>query len=59
MKATIRHKLVLLVDDLIQLKASEDWEAVSTTAQDKNLKEIIDSLDLLYFEIRNQVIIES
>ncbi|MUH00082.1 hypothetical protein F7734_50545 [Scytonema sp. UIC 10036] len=54
-KNKVVHKLVLLVDDLLQVRSSEDWEAVSSVEQDASLQNIIELLDGLYFQVRNQV----
>ncbi len=56
MKTRITHKLVLLIDDLIQIKNDEIWESTTTPEQEKELSEIINSLDQLWFSYRNQVI---
>lgn len=56
MKTRITHKLVLLIDDLIQIKNDEIWESTTTPEQEKELSEIINSLDQLWFTYRNQVI---
>jgi flagellar basal body-associated protein FliL len=57
-KNKVVHKLVLLVDDLIEIRSSQDWEDISTLEQDSSLQEIINSLDSLYFQVRNQVVVK-
>lgn len=58
MRTNLKHKLVLLVDSLIEIKSSEDWESTSTPEQNKQLAEIINSLDQLWFTYRNKIIIK-
>lgn len=58
MKTTLKHKLVLLLDALIEIKSSEDWEDTTTPEQHEHLTAIIESLDQLWFTYRNQISIK-
>lgn len=49
---TTRHQLVLLVDALITLENSEDWELKATQKLKEKMQLIIADLDSVWFEYR-------
>lgn len=49
---TIRHELVLMIDQLINIKSSDDWESQATPELKEKMQSVINDLDNVWFQFR-------